>query len=117
GRKAPSDRSRRELAQLISLAARAHDDQEDWSTPRAKRLVRGYLRWSARESSRLPTPAYARWLLREAARHDPREERFWELVGIVRGWPPGPSVQTRAFRWLLDAMARQFERHSGRSRA
>lgn len=114
GRKAPSDRSRRELAAFIALAARAHDEHEDWATPRARRLVLRYLRWSARESGRSPTPAYARWLLREAARHDPREERFWELVGIVRGWPPGPPVQTRAFRWLLGAMARQFERRSTR---
>jgi len=117
GRKAPSDRSRRELAALITVAARAHDAHEDWSTPRARRLVQRYLRWSARESGRSPTPSYARWLLRDAARHDPREERFWELVGIVRGWPPGPPVQTRAFRWLLSAMARQFARPSVRADA
>ncbi len=67
-----------------------------------------YLRWSARQTGKSPTAAHARWLLREAARHDPREERFWELVGMVRGWPPGPSAQTRAFRWLLKAMAGQF---------
>ena len=117
GRKAPSDRAKRELTDLIAVAARAHDDREDSSTPRARRLVLRYLRWSARESGRSATPAYARWLLREAARHDPREERFWELVGIVRGWPPGPSVQTRAFRWLLSAMARQYDRPSARTHA
>jgi hypothetical protein len=92
------------------VASRAHDAGEPWSTPRARRLVRQYLHWSAQQVGRSPTPAYARALLREAARHDPREERFWELVGIVRGWPPGPSPQTRAFRWLLGAMAKQFAR-------
>ena len=110
GRKAPSDRSKRELARLIVVAARAHDAERPWSTPRARRLVQHYLRWSAQQTGRSPTPAYARTLLREAARHEPREERFWELIGIVRGWPPGPSAQTRAFRWLLNAMARQLER-------
>jgi len=108
GRAAPSDRSTRELAKLIADAARAHDDHEDWSTQRARRLVKQYLRWSARQTGKSATAAHARWLLREAARHDPREERFWELVGIVRGWPPGPSAHTRAFRWLLKAMAAQF---------
>jgi DNA-binding transcriptional MerR regulator len=110
GRAAPSDRSKRELAKLIADAARAHDEHEDWSTPRARRVVQLYLRWSGRQTGKSPTGAHARWLLREAARHDPREERFWELVGIVRGWPPGPSSQTRAFRWLLKAMARQLAR-------
>jgi hypothetical protein len=110
GRVAPSNRSKRELAKLIADAARAHDDHEDWSTPRASRLVQQYVRWSARQTGKPPTAAHARWLLRQAARHDPREERFWELVGIVRGWPPGPSSQTRAFRWLLKAMARQLAR-------
>jgi DNA-binding transcriptional MerR regulator len=110
GRVAPSDRSKRELATLITDAARAHDDHEDWSTARARRLVHQYLRWSARQTGKSPTAAHARWLLRESARHDPREERFWELVGTVRGWPAGPSAQTRAFRWLLKAMGRQFAR-------
>jgi DNA-binding transcriptional MerR regulator len=108
GRAKPSDRSKRELARLIADAARAHDDREDLATPRARQLVRHYLRWSARQTGKPPVAAHARWLLKEAARHDPREERFWELVGIVRGWPPGPSPQTRAFRWLLKAMAAQF---------
>ncbi|HKW01382.1 MAG TPA: MerR family transcriptional regulator [Vicinamibacterales bacterium] len=108
GRQRPSDRSKRELAGLIADGARAHDDQEDVASRRASQLVTRYVRWSARQTGKSPTAAHAHWLLREAAKHDPREERFWELVGIVRGWPPGPSVQTRAFRWLFKAMAAQY---------
>jgi DNA-binding transcriptional MerR regulator len=105
---ADAARSQREMARLIALAVRAHDTGEDFESPRAKRLVATYVRWSARRAGRQPSPAFARALIREAASHDPREERFWELVGVLRGWPPGPLPQTRAFRWLLQALARQF---------
>lgn len=105
---ADAARSQREMARLIALAVRAHDTAEDFESPRAKRLVGAYVRWSARRAGRQPTAAFARALVHEAAAQDPREERFWELVGVLRGWPPGPLPQTRAFRWLLQALARQF---------
>ena len=106
----PADaaRGQREMARLVALAARAHDTQEGLDTARARRLVGAYVRWSARRAGRQPTAAFARSLVRAAAAHDPREARFWELVGVLRGWPAGPLPQTRAFRWLLSALARQF---------
>lgn len=109
-------RTERALGAIVADAARAHDGDEGLTTARAKRLVGNYVRWSARRAGRAPTPAFARRLLRQAAGHDPREARFWELVGVLRGWPAGPSPQARAFDWLLRALAAQFPRRARRAR-
>jgi DNA-binding transcriptional MerR regulator len=34
---------------------------------------------------------------------DPRPERYWQLMGIINGWPPFPAV-TPAFTWYAAAL-------------
>ncbi|MGA6165623.1 MerR family transcriptional regulator [Amycolatopsis magusensis] len=34
---------------------------------------------------------------------DPRAERYWQLLGIINGWPPIPT-QAPAVQWLTEAM-------------
>ena len=34
---------------------------------------------------------------------DARVERYWQLLAIVNGWPPPPSV-VPAFEWLIEAL-------------
>jgi hypothetical protein len=46
--------------------------------------------------------------LREVLRHleaftDARAERYWQLVGVINGWPPFPS-RVPAFEWLIAAL-------------
>ncbi|HZD73932.1 MAG TPA: hypothetical protein VE776_08640 [Actinomycetota bacterium] len=46
--------------------------------------------------------------LEEVLRHletftDARAERYWQLVGIINGWPPVPA-RVPAFEWLIRAL-------------
>ena len=34
---------------------------------------------------------------------DGRAERYWQLLGVINGWPPIPSV-VPAFEWLISAL-------------
>ena len=34
---------------------------------------------------------------------DPRVERYWELIGVINGWPRRPSL-TPVFLWFTDAL-------------
>jgi DNA-binding transcriptional MerR regulator len=34
---------------------------------------------------------------------DERVERYWTLIGIINGWPPGPSLMP-AYRWFIEAL-------------
>jgi hypothetical protein len=34
---------------------------------------------------------------------DRRAERYWQLLGIINGWPPIPSV-VPAFEWVIAAL-------------
>ena len=36
--------------------------------------------------------------------HDPRAERYWQLLAIINGWPPIPSAMP-AWSWFHDAVA------------
>jgi DNA-binding transcriptional MerR regulator len=34
---------------------------------------------------------------------DPRVERYWNLIGVINGWPQGPSL-TPAYEWFVAAL-------------
>jgi hypothetical protein len=34
---------------------------------------------------------------------NPRAERYWQLLGIINGWPPFPA-HVPAFEWLIAAL-------------
>jgi DNA-binding transcriptional MerR regulator len=95
---------RPKLSCLIRIAARAVDRQQSSTSPRARRLAGRFVNYSARTSGLKPTRAFERWLRAQRALHDPRSERFWTLVAIVRGWPSSPRPEVRAYKWLYDAL-------------
>jgi DNA-binding transcriptional MerR regulator len=77
--------------------------------PEAKRALRRLVRAYAGLLGRRDSRAFRRWLLeRLEAMHDPRSERYWQLVAIIRAgeWPEPdrPRVPADAFRWLMDAL-------------
>ncbi|GAA1230603.1 MerR family transcriptional regulator [Kitasatospora nipponensis] len=44
------------------------------------------------------------WLLeRMEGGNDPRYERYWQLIGVINGWPAQPALGP-AFGWLTDAL-------------
>ncbi|MGH3391828.1 MAG: MerR family transcriptional regulator [Actinomadura sp.] len=49
-------------------------------------------------------PEFRRGLLdRLEMGNDPRAERYWQLLAIINGWPPQPSL-TPAFHWFIAAL-------------
>jgi DNA-binding transcriptional MerR regulator len=47
---------------------------------------------------------FRRWLLeRFETGNDPRMERYWQLLAVINGWPPQPSLAP-VFDWLIAAL-------------
>jgi DNA-binding transcriptional MerR regulator len=81
--------------------------------PTAEPVVAAYAGLHARLLGRADGPAFRRWLAAEfTRRHEPRAERYWQLVAAVNGWTE-PSPVAAAHRWLLEAMAAQPDRAEG----
>jgi DNA-binding transcriptional MerR regulator len=52
-------------------------------------------------------PAFRAWLLDQfAAHHDPRAERYWELVARIQGGEQWDRSAADAFEWLVAAIAK-----------
>ncbi|WP_441250552.1 helix-turn-helix domain-containing protein [Kitasatospora sp. McL0602] len=50
---------------------------------------------------RTDDPEFRAWLLdRLEHGNDPRYERYWQLIGVINGWPAAPSLGP-AFAWLV----------------
>jgi hypothetical protein len=82
------------------------DAGADPTAAEARSLVAEYVALNARAADREPDAAFARELLaRVDAAADPRAERFWVLVGILKGWErPTEQPPMRAYRWLFAAL-------------
>jgi len=68
-----------------------------------KQLAAAYLAMIARATGRRPDARTRRWILARAAEHDPRAERFWELVSALHRRPPSPHAAI--MRAILAALA------------
>ena len=59
----------------------------------------------AASAGREPDAAYRSELLENVrSGYEPRAERYWQLIAIINGWPPIPSVMP-AWAWFADALA------------
>lgn len=68
--------------------------------PVTDELVAAYAAHSGRDND----PGFRSWLLDQLeAGSDPRYERYWQLLGIINGWPAQPSI-TPAAEWLITAL-------------
>jgi len=72
---------------------------------RGQRVVGGYLEALARVMGREgDEDGLAKWWLSHyEATNDPRFERYWELIRILKGWPK-ESLQARAYEWLMEGL-------------
>jgi DNA-binding transcriptional MerR regulator len=95
------------MAGLVKDASAALAASTPLDDPVARELAERLLGTFASAMGKRPTPAFARRLVKDAGEHDPRAERFWELVAVLRGWP-GPPPHARAFRWLFQALAARY---------
>ena len=71
---------------------------------REQRVVERYLGACARAMNREGDTELAEWLLSHyEATVDPRPERYWHLIGVVKGWPEKPP-HGEAYRWLMEGL-------------
>jgi DNA-binding transcriptional MerR regulator len=74
---------------------------------REQRVVSRWVEGHARAMGRVGDPTFPAWLLSHyEATNEPRAERYWELISILKGCerPEGPSPQAEAYRWLLEGL-------------
>jgi hypothetical protein len=68
----------------------------------ARPIVDAFVRMYADVLGRRDDPQLRAMVLDSFERgQDARAERYWELLGIINGWPAGPSPVTEAYRWLV----------------
>lgn len=73
-------------AEAALRAGMAPDD------PAARPIADRYVELSAAALGRPDDATFRRELLERYRAHDPRPERWWELVAILRGWPSPASM-------------------------
>ncbi len=80
---------------------------------REQGVVERYLKACAKAMNREGDTELAEWLLSHyEATVDPRPERYWQLIGILRGWPEKPP-HGEAYRWLMEGLRWRID--AGRS--
>lgn len=88
----------RERVTAATAAGITPDSPE--ARPVADELAAAYARFFGRPD----TPEFRSWLLESMeSGTDERYERYWQLLGIINGWPPVPAI-TPAARWLITAL-------------
>ena len=78
-----------------------------------QRVVNRWVEAHARAMGRTGDPAFPAWLLSHyEATNEPRAERYWELIAILKGCerPEGPSPQAEAYRWLMEGLRFRLSR-------
>lgn len=74
------------------------------TSPEAEPVVADLLARYAGTFGRIPDAAFVAWLVeRFEIGIDPRAERYWQLLGVINGWPSWPSM-TPVFTWFLAAL-------------
>jgi DNA-binding transcriptional MerR regulator len=104
----PAQRSHEEHQAMAALlretvtAATAAGIEPD--SPQARPVTDELVAAYARHTGKTNNPVFRSWLLDVLeSSTDPRYERYWQLLGVINGWPPQPSV-TPAAQWLIQAL-------------
>jgi DNA-binding transcriptional MerR regulator len=101
----PSPEAHQAMATLLrervaAATAAGIEPDSPQAQPAAEQLVAAY----ARHAGRVNGPEFRSWLLELLeSSSDRRYERYWQLLAIINGWPPQPSVMAAA-EWLITAL-------------
>lgn len=69
-----------------------------------QRIIKNWIEASAHAVGREDDARFAEWLLSHHERtYDPRMERYWELIAILKQWEYDPTV-AKAYRWLIEGL-------------
>lgn len=80
---------------------------------REQRVVKGLIYANARALDRTRDQGFEGWLLRHYDEtSDPRMERYWHLVAVLKKIEYDPSV-AEAHRWLVEGLRWRVEQHAG----
>jgi DNA-binding transcriptional MerR regulator len=80
-------------------------------------IVERYLEAYAKATNRPNDSKLAAWILSHyEATTDPRPERYWELVGILKSWPAKPP-QAETVHWLMEGLRWRIDRAQKSSRS
>ncbi len=101
----PDEDASRRLAELIrERTAAARDAGVEPDSAAARPVVDALVAECARLCGRADGPEFRDWLLeRMRIGHDSGYQRYWELLTVINGWPPAPSL-TLAVEWLIAAL-------------
>lgn len=78
-----------------------------------QRVVQGLIDVNARAMNRAGDPDFEVWLLRHYDEtSDPRMERYWHLVSVLKEIAYDPSL-AKAHRWLVEGLRWRLEQHAG----
>jgi len=92
-------------AELTAAAAEAARAGRSPADPAARPVIDAFVAAQARLHGRADDPDFRAWLLSVyESGHDPRSERYWQLVAVINGWPATPSPVATAYRWLIDGL-------------
>lgn len=76
------------------------------TSPEAQPIVDDLAAQFAAAAGKADDPEYRQELLRQLMTFsDSRVERYWQLIGVINGWPPQPSLAP-AYEWLIAALQR-----------
>ena len=79
---------------------------------REQRVVGGLVRINARMMNKTVDPEFEAWLLRHYDEtSDPRMERYWHLVSILKEFEYDPSL-AEAHRWLVEGLRWRVEQQT-----
>lgn len=72
--------------------------------PKAQRILRKWRAGFAGAMNRKNDKSFAAWLLeRFETTTDPRMDRYWELIAVLKGWTHTPDY-AKAYGWLLEGL-------------
>lgn len=74
------------------------------SGDREQRVVGDWIETSARAVGKHGDSHFAEWMLSHHERtYDPRMERYWELIAVLKQWEYDPTV-AKAYGWLIEGL-------------
>jgi DNA-binding transcriptional MerR regulator len=89
---------------LMARAVRAVERDESVAGKLAQDIVAGWVEGLADALGKTPDAEFARWMLGHfEATSDPRFDRYWQLVAILKGWSY-TNTYAQAAAWLLEGL-------------
>jgi DNA-binding transcriptional MerR regulator len=89
---------------VVDRASTAVSQGVATDSPEALAIVNEVVPLFAAAASKVDSPEYRRELAHQLAKFsDPRVERYWQLIGLINGWPAQPSLM-RPYEWFTAAL-------------